>query len=290
MKPADSIKKFVKNAGLGINPDTHEQVFRDVLDSHKQVVRNKPADSQPGYWRIIMRSKITKLAAAAAVVVAVVFAANIFLKTGSSAWAIEQSIEAVSKYGAVFMEGFESERTWKDDGNLELRPTKSWAVDNADQTRIEKYRTEVDGFLTLTTNGKKTWRYDPNTNTVRVENRPYAASDLGVSRLLEQLKDARDTGKWTFTDWKETYGKDPATGRERVYLTFAMPQGPPSPRSMWFEFDVESKLLIGLKQWENPNWEGPPTLVVEKITYYETLPDDLFEFEIPQGATVIESQ
>jgi outer membrane lipoprotein-sorting protein len=57
---------------------------------------------------------------------------------------------------------------------------------------------------------------------------------------------------------------------------------------MRIEFDVESKLLVSFKQWENANWEGPATLVVEKITYYENLPDDLFEFEIPEGATVIE--
>ena len=51
---------------------------------------------------------------------------------------------------------------------------------------------------------------------------------------------------------------------------------------------MESNLLVGLKQWENANWEGPPALVAEKCTYYENLPDELFEFEIPEGATVIE--
>ena len=57
---------------------------------------------------------------------------------------------------------------------------------------------------------------------------------------------------------------------------------------MIIEFDVESKLPISLKQWENDKWKGPATLVVEKITYYEKLPDELFEFEIPDGASVIE--
>ncbi|MHC4072032.1 MAG: hypothetical protein ACYSWW_08220 [Planctomycetota bacterium] len=30
----------------------------------------------------------------------------------------------------------------------------------------------------------------------------------------------------------------------------------------------------------------PVRYVVERITYYENLPDELFEFEIPEGATV----
>jgi outer membrane lipoprotein-sorting protein len=116
------------------------------------------------------------------------------------------------------------------------------------------------------------------------------ATELGISRMLEQLKELRDSGKYLLTDWKETYGKDPASGRERVYLTFALTQGPFSPRSMWFEFDAESKLLIGYKQWGNSNLEGTPLIVVEKITFYETLPDELFEFEIPEGATVVEDK
>ncbi len=289
MRPEEDIKKFIKNAEMGINPDTHERVFRDVLDSHKQIETDSPADSQPGYWRIIMASKITKLAAAAAIIVAVMLAANIFLKTQSPAWAIEQSIEAVSKYKAVFMEGLESAQTWKEDGDLVLRPSKSWAVANDEQTKIEKFRTEAEGFLILTTNGQKTWRYDPNANIVRIENRPYTASEFWVgSQFLEQLKAARD--KSIITDWKVTYGKDAATGRERAFLTFSIPKGPPSPRSIWLEFDAESKLPIAFKQWENPKWEGLPALVVEKIVYYETLPDDLFEFEIPEGAKVVECQ
>ena len=290
MKPEQDIAKFIKNAGLNINPDAHERIFRDVLGNYKQIGKNNSADLQPGYWRIIMTGRIAKLAMAAVVIAAITLGVSIFLKTESSAWAIEQSIEAIARYKAVFTEGFQCPRLWKKDGSLELLPAKTWAVENQDQTRVEKCRMEIEGFLTLTTNGQKTWRYDPNTNTVSIENYPYMATELGISRMLEQLKELRDSGKYLLTNWKETYGKDPASGRDRVYLTFALPQGPPSPRSMWFEFDAESKLLIGYKQWENPDMEDPSLIVVEKITYYETLPDELFEFQIPEGAKVIEKQ
>jgi hypothetical protein len=39
---------------------------------------------------------------------------------------------------------------------------------------------------------------------------------------------------------------------------------------------------------ENVACEGQATLVGEKITYYQNLPDDLFEFEVLEGAMVIE--
>ncbi len=286
MKSADNIKQYFKKAELGINRDADEQVFADVLRARQKIRENKPA-VPVNLWRIIMKSPLVKIAAAAVLVIACVTGVFIFSRTSGAAWAIEQSINALDRYRAISMEGWESERTWREDGGLELMPSRSWAVANEEQTMVEKYRTEVDGFLILTTNGRKTWRYDPNTNTVRIENRPYVASECWFgSRLLEQLKDGRDKG--LFTHWEVTYGKDPATGKRRVFLKIAWLDGRYNgPRSLWIEFDMESMLLVGLKQWENANWDGPATLIAEKIKYYENLPDELFEFEIPEGATVV---
>ncbi|MHC4119655.1 MAG: LolA family protein [Planctomycetota bacterium] len=235
-----------------------------------------------------MNNRRAKFAAAASIVVVCLIGGVVFNRTSSVAWALEQSIEALNKYKAVIVEGSESERTWVEDGSLELRPFKSWAVANKDQTMVEKYRHEAAGIPFLTTNGEKTWRYDVRTNTVRIENRPYVASECWFGgRFLEQLRAFRESV--LLTHWQETYGKDARTGKQRVSLKIAwLTERYNGPRSMVIEFDVESKLLVGFKQWENAEWEGPATLVAEKITYYENLPDELFEFEIPEGATVIE--
>ena len=236
-----------------------------------------------------MKSNITKLATAAAIILIAVLGITLLNKSTTPVWAIEQSIEAMDQYNAVLIEGLESERTWRENGSLELRPYKSWAVANKDQTMIEKYRTEVEGFLILTTNGKKTWRYDLQTNTVRVENCPYIASECWFgSRFFEQIKGLLGEVE-VKPNWELTFGKDPATGKQRAFLKIAwLAKRYNGPRSIYIEFDVESKLPVSLKQWENANWEGPVTLIVEKITYLENLPNDLFEFEIPEGAKVIE--
>ena len=287
---SDSEKEFEKFIrGIKFD-DTPDPAHRDRLEQDLlAALANQPRQKEQPLkiWRIIMKTKIAKLATVATVILAVAISITMLNHSASPAWAIEQSIEAMDQYKAILIEGSQSERTWIENGSLNQRPFKSWAVADEDQTMIKKYRTAVEGFLILTTNGQKTWRYDPNTNVVRVENRPYVASECWWgSQFLEQLKEARD--KWILTKWEITYGKDPATGKERAFLTFSMPEGPPSPRSLRIEFDMESKLLVSLKQWENPNWEGPADLVVGRITYLETLPDDLFEFEIPEGATVVE--
>jgi len=279
---------FVRGIKFDDSPDPshRDKLEQNLLRSLSKQPRRK--ETPLIIWRTIMKSKIAKLATAAVIIILVAFGITFLDKSVTPAWAIEQSIEAMDQYKAVLIEGSQSERTWRENGSLELKPYRSWAVANEDQTMVEKYRTEVDGFLILTTNGQKTWRYDPNTNTVHVENRPYVASECWCgSQFLEQLKDFRDSG--IFTKWEETYGKDPATGRQRVFLTIAwLEERFNGPRSLWLEFDMESKLLVSLKQWENANWEGPATIVGEKVTYYENLPDNLFELEIPEGATVIE--
>jgi len=235
-----------------------------------------------------MRHPITKYAIAATIVVVAIVGFSLFHGTGGVTWAIEQSIEALGKYSALLVEGSASERAWTEDGSLALRPIRMWAVADADQTVIEKYRFELDGVTMLTTDGQKTWKYEPQANRVTIKNRPYVASECWLgSGLLEQLKEARDTG--IITHWEETSGKDPATGKQRVFLRVAWLDGRwNGPRSMRLEFDLESKLLVSMKQWENAHWEDPATLVAEKVTYYESLPDDLFEFPIPPGATVVE--
>jgi outer membrane lipoprotein-sorting protein len=271
--------------------DVPSSVHRDELERNILAVLTAPS-RQTGQslriWRTLMKTKITKFATAAVITVTLILSIVIFNQYAAPTWAIEQSIKALDTFRAVSIEGWESERTWIENGSLELRPFKSWAVANEDQTMVEKYRTEVEDYLTLTTNGQKTWRYDPNTHTVRIENRPYNAGDYWCgSRFLQQLKKGHDSG--FLTRWEVTYGKDTITSRPRIILKIAwLDERYNGPRSMWIEFDVESKLLVSFKQWENSNWDGPATLIAEKITYYKNLPDELFEFKVPEGATVVE--
>lgn len=238
-------------------------------------------------WRTFMKTKIAKIAAAAVIALAAILLIP-FSQSDSPAWAIEQSIEALDRFRAVSVEGWESERTWEENGKLNMHAFRSWAVADKDQTKVEKYRTEVEDYLVLTTNGQKTWRYDPNTNTVRVENQPYNAGEWWCgSRFLEQLKEGHDSG--LLTCWEVTYGKDKTTGRKRIFLKIAwLEERFNGPRSLRLEFDMESKLLVHLEQWENADWKGPATIIVEKMTYHTILPNEIFEFEIPEGATVIE--
>jgi hypothetical protein len=59
-------------------PDSERTVFRQLLDKHFS-----PGQTKPALWRIIMKSKITKLAAAAAVFIACLICISVWRTTGS---------------------------------------------------------------------------------------------------------------------------------------------------------------------------------------------------------------
>lgn len=232
--------------------------------------------------RMIIKSRIVRVAAVIALITAIVSGLNLLSQTSNVVWALTDSIEVLRPFRAVAVEGDEL-----DSETGQMKSMKAWSVESEDQSRIIKERHEVDGICILVANGSRTWRYNPQTHTV-TKNLPYGMPEHGLGcRFLEQLQAGRESG--FLTDWRETRDIDAATGKERIVLEVAWTNPRYNgPRSLHLEFDLESKLLVFLQQWENATWQGPARLTVNKITYHETLPEELFEMEIPKGATVIE--
>jgi len=92
MKPADEIRRLFKNAELGVDPDADEKVFEDVFDAHKETIEDTPA--MPEIWRIIMKSPLTRISAAAVVVLAAYLCLQIPKSFVNPAYALQDTIEA----------------------------------------------------------------------------------------------------------------------------------------------------------------------------------------------------
>ncbi|MHC4664512.1 MAG: LolA family protein [Planctomycetota bacterium] len=251
------------------DPNHRDRLERDLLSALK-----KGTARQGVIWRTIMKSQITKVAGAAAVILIAVLAIPITDKLAAPAWAIDQTIDALSKFNAIHFSG-----TVVDEHGNETT-FEAWARADSEQTAADCLRMETTMGKVQVVWQNRGYEYDPQTQIVYVTEScgPPISPWLGA-RLLEFLKE--------FTiDWDERYGKDAATGRERVFVTCSHPAAP-DPRSWWFEFDVESKLPVSLKQWENMTRQGPPKWYARSITYLEDLPDELFDFKIPESAEVV---
>jgi hypothetical protein len=72
MKPAENIESLIKKLNDTTSARMDERVLGDALSALAESGRTTPAFTKPKLWRIIMKSPITKLAAAAVIVIAVI--------------------------------------------------------------------------------------------------------------------------------------------------------------------------------------------------------------------------
>jgi hypothetical protein len=79
LKPTEDIEKRIKNVNIIIDSESNKRVFSNILqDFEKSTVKNLAPTDQPNIWRMIFSSPLTKLAAAALIIVA----ASLFLGRG----------------------------------------------------------------------------------------------------------------------------------------------------------------------------------------------------------------
>ena len=215
MKQEDLIKKMYEQAKIDTRSGADEAVLKKMKESFLDQSKDEPNEVEPSMWSNFMKSKLTKLAAAAVIVMAAGLVIHLFNKSASPAWALEQSIEAMEKYNAVHIEGISSE-----DG-LE-RTFEIWATADENQVSSKNFRSEVEGYQIRVVKGDKSWDYDIKTNTVRIcGGQGPAISPWIGSDLFRWLKDG--VNGFIVKDWKVTYGKDPVTARQRAYVTCSHP-------------------------------------------------------------------
>jgi hypothetical protein len=153
--------------------------------------------------------------------------------------------------------------------------------------RVDEDDLSTKNILIITNDGIVRWTQDNSTYTyVPAENTVYFenAITIGFSHflgpeLIELLSGLKDT--------ETHYGFDPATGRDYAMLSVNITDVLGS-KSIQVEFDMESKLVTHLKQWE---YLPQQTLTFDttQIRYFEQLPDSVFEATIPAGVKYVEA-
>jgi len=262
--------------GIKFN-DTSDPRHRDKLEQDllAAIAKQSQQEERPfGIWRIIMKSRITKLAAAASILIVALY--MLVGNSGPAAWAIEQTIEALRGFGAVHMVG-----TVMDEYGA-VKGCEIWMRANKSRTFSKDVVMRVTNGVILWVEDGSTFTYIPQNNTVYYEN----AITVGMSQwpgpiLFEMLATAKDK--------QYINGTDPVTGRKHVTLlcSFISALG---PQSYSVKFDVETKLPIALTNWNNMDRRGDPFLNAMHITYYEDLPDSMFAMEYPKDARRVEKE
>jgi hypothetical protein len=94
MRPAENINDLIKKLKLKASSDLDKRVHDDISKALAESEKTESAVTQPNIGRTIMKSPITKIAAAAVIIIAVAISVTILDKSVTPAYAIEQTIEA----------------------------------------------------------------------------------------------------------------------------------------------------------------------------------------------------
>jgi len=94
MNPEDKIKKLINESDVTSSSDTDKRILAGASEHLEELKQKNSAVPRPNMWRIIMKSRTSKLAAAAVIIIAVAISVILLDKSVTPAYAIEQTIEA----------------------------------------------------------------------------------------------------------------------------------------------------------------------------------------------------
>ena len=101
MRPADNINELIKKLKLKASADLDKRVHDDISAALAESEKTKSARPEPNIWRTIMKSRITRLAAAAVIIAGILLGLN-FLggpDMTSVAWAeVVENVEQIESF------------------------------------------------------------------------------------------------------------------------------------------------------------------------------------------------
>jgi len=268
MQGNDDIRELIERlhvpASAELDERVHESIRRAEHPGPVAFASDEP--SLLALLTMIMKKKSIRYTLGTTLVLALI-AGVILNHATTTAWAMEQAIEALQKYKAVRMTGY----TTAGGGPA---PAEIWARADATGTRSDECLVRSDNW-TAWVEHNKTYFYDHASKRVFVD----PAITMGLDpwlgpKLLTAL--AR------MPDYQAIEGDDPATGQKQIIVTASI-ESATGPQSFTIEFDARTKLPVSMKHWQNVDRQGAPDFAFDKIVYFEDLPDGSLNFEPPAG-------
>ena len=106
MRPAEDIKKLIKNASIKTDPEVNQAVLNGLLTELDKSKSKHSVTRQPNIWRIIMKTKITKFTAAALVIMALVLSITFLDKSVTPAYGITEALNLYKNAMTVHIHGW----------------------------------------------------------------------------------------------------------------------------------------------------------------------------------------
>ena len=276
MRLADNIEKLIRDfrvLNVRTTQDMDKRTLDDALDAQEKFKKTTQARTEPDIWRTIMRNRKAQLAASAVIIVAAVLAMSFWDRSTPTAYAIEQTIEAMRKITTVHVLG-----TMLDGGQMEM-----WMTVNPETGEHDHFYVDFPQ-MTLVASPDEAYTYYKQANKVtHMTGGHDVRSDVRFGRFIEDMFEvAKSIGAEVRTD----FVYDPDSAKEVILLVIET-----DSTTLESKVDPETKLPMSM----NVKVSGEPQpgqigQSFDEIHYDLPLPEGIFEFEIPEGAEVTEKQ
>ncbi len=280
MRPTENIKRLIKNAKIKSDPEVKRTALNELINELEKTKVIGSAVAKPNTWRIIMKSRITKFAVAAVVMLVVVLALTLIDKTVTPAYALEQSIEAMKNVS--WMHAVPS--------STETGFGESWFS----VTHGISARRSDDGTAGITYFIKdESYSYDPVAETITlslVNKTDILSWTNSYSKLFGNIIDTLNEHVGT----EETTTSEVRNGKKAIVIELKVPKGQPrgSLGTEIWRFVMDEKSFLPMQMvLQGYNADGEFIEVFDILfDYPDTGPMDIYQLGVPSTAKIIDKR
>jgi outer membrane lipoprotein-sorting protein len=261
MRPAEDIDKLIKKLRYKAGAETHDRILGNVMHALDESEKQKTGAAAPDKWRIIMKSPVTKIAAAAVIIVSVAAGIHFLgVPTEGLAWAdvVEPILTARTMVFNVEGENVPTTRLM----NMGTQRFRGEVLSSDGKTvQVIIFDYDASRMLTLIPNEKKAIVIDLKDLPEEPEN------------VLEEMRNAVTEIQNDPDVSVEPLGEKEVDGR--IAKGFRA-TGPDGEWTIWA--DPQTALPIRMEQ----QW-GQMEFVYTDFQFDVELDESLFSMEIPEG-------
>jgi len=278
MRPIDNIHESIKKLQLKASAELDKRVHDDISAALAESEKTESAHTEPNIWRTIMKSPITKLAAAAVIIIAVLIGVRTFI-SGTTAWA--QIVRAFNEVENVHIVGQATDPNGK-----KTTREEHWAK------RPNFIRAESPNMLIID-NGKERLTIVKRRQTAQFEDStqdyyPQADAIFAYAALIRGQDFGLDAGKKAKIE-KPVLKKlsSECTDERLVYEGHF-----PSREGVKYEVEsfkiwVDSTTILVQRYVAVLSDENNAGVIIEYVFDYEQIPDEMFSLDVPGGYEIL---
>jgi hypothetical protein len=287
MNSPENVEKLIKNSVIHSNPDVNRAVLKELLQQFDNIETQKPAASPPDIRRQIMKSPITKLAAVAVIMIAVILSMNLFNESMPSAYAIEQTIEANNNVRYLHIKIYAAN---------EKEPREGWFEFDRDG-EVTKARINLPAWF-FPTDGAKVIVWKENIEQVWNKSKKILGTMKANKNTKEQLTtflqdvDPRLAVKNIYElELQDKIKVEIAESSDKteqitITVTYLLESSTPSQRKVLY-IDPATKLVSSIEIYQLKNGEYQYEGLIELDEYNQSTNAQLFDLqnEVPSDVT-----